>query len=1713
MKKITLTLLLSIAIGLLTWGQVPQLINLQSAYRDQQGEVVANQDLDIMITLRAGTAEGESVYTETHTVTTDAQGIVNIALGSKDELQEFSSIPWDQPIFIQIDVKLSGESSFTTIDVSQLLSVPYALFTNTNILGDALQGQTLLHNGEGWVATTQVSINTNQVEVLPQEGRNAEDPIFLVRNSAGQVVFAVYESGVEIKVAQSEETVKGTKGGFAVGGLSDQTKLSPTYLSLEPDQVQFNILQPTDAKSTKGGFAVGGLSDQTKQLTNNFMVLSPDSARFLLSPSATKSTKGGFAVGGLSDQTKGFVNWLRLNRDTTYVQTPALTFTEDIQIDSNIVVTGEVITSPVKDIDGNTYKTVNIGKQVWMAENLKTTKYRNGTPIATDVADTSLATVGVYDFNLVDGINTEAELVAAYGRLYNWKAINNSQGLCPIGWAVPTNDDWIELVDFLGGDSIAGGPMKSRRTDGTSLHPRWDLPNTSANNISGFTGLPGGYLWPDVVASIYSNLGQNGYWWSANEASSFQGFVISLAFDTVAIFGDPADKRYLSSVRCIKTDAKLPVITTAEAADIQAASAIVSGTITDNGGSPILKAGVVWDTLSNPSIERNLDHFNSSPELSTFDALIEGLDPLKTYYAKAYATNKAGTTYGNEVVFTTTDFNRCGTITDADGNVYQTIQIGDQCWMAENLKTTKYFDGREIISDPFAYNIGLYFPYEPGNEIYGNVYNGIAAMSDSLCPIGWYMPSEEDFNVLIDFLGGGNMAGEKLKAKGDTLTGDGLWIWPNIATNTSGFSALPGGIASAGDGINFSDIGFMGMWWSNTEFVGTKNSDRTKNPETKSGNDIMSLQLYNSDPSASISPNWPDNLINVRCIWGKGLPRLAKTVVNDILINIASVSATIISDGGDPAFPITDRGFVVSTSPEPTVETNQFIFSEPVAGTGEFSNTFTGLTKNTLYYVRAFATNGNGTVYGNQTQFKTYNQTVSDIDGNVYYTTFIGDQHWMAEDLRTTKYNSGISIQNIIDPGVWSSTFEGAYVDYNQVAKSSKAQAGKLYNWYAVSDTLCPVGWRVPFAIEWDILEEYLGDNAGGKLKALDTAYWQDPNTGATNESGFTAFGTGYRTFDGFYYDQKFNGYWWTATIDIQSPGNAMYRGLTNWDSYVLTGTQVVNAGLSIRCIQDTGLPIVSTTSLDFVTETEAYLAGNVDYEGSSAVTEVGFVWDINPSPDLTTNAGSVVAVPEGNYFGADLLGLTANTKYYARAYATNGSGTGYSKDFVFTTASQGLDFEGFESGTFADVWVQSEPGWVIDNTNAYEGVYSARSSTINDGQSAKISMTFYTISGMGSFYFKTSTESGYDFLTFYVNGQQINQWSGELDWQIFEFSVSEGYNTFTWEYSKDAACCIGGQDAVWIDSIVFPPRNYAAVLIGSQRWMVHNLNTTEYLTGEAIYFEPHGSVPPPGNYYSENPTPGTNAQNYGYAYSMGVANDTRGVCPTGWLVPSREDWITLFDFLGGQFVAGGKMKTMEMDPPIGDGNWSEPNTDATNESGFSAVPAGYRGSSGMFYGLNTGEVAAAYFWSSTILADTVNWAVNLTYDSGEAFAITTFKPNFGVEDALSIRCLEDDGRPIFNTSAPTSITTTEAFSGGEFIDFGDFPILEKGIVWSSVSQLPSLVDYEGFTQEGSIAQNFASNLTALVSGIDYYVRAYVTTTQGTYYGNQIIRFTTLLAK
>jgi len=200
--------------------------------------------------------------------------------------------------------------------------------------------------------------------------------------------------------------------------------------------------------------------------------------------------------------------------------------------------------------------------------------------------------------------------------------------------------------------------------------------------------------------------------------------------------------------------------------------------------------------------------------------------------------------------------------------------------------------------------------------------------------------------------------------------------------------------------------------------------------------------------------------------------------------------------------------------------------------------------------------------------------TVTDIDGNVYKTIKIGEKVWMAENMRTSKYNDGIPIQYIIDDASWAALAAGAWCYYGNEPANDKPY-GKLYNWAAAgTGKLCPVGWHIPTGADWKDLFTALGweggddgiiNVAGGKMKATD--YWAEPNTEATNESGFTGLPGGLRRVDGTFDRKGTYGVWWSSVV--YSDFRYCY-GLNHNDGKVRTdywGER--KAGRSCRCVKD----------------------------------------------------------------------------------------------------------------------------------------------------------------------------------------------------------------------------------------------------------------------------------------------------------------------------------------------------------------------------------------------------------------------------------------------------------------------------------------------------------------------------------------------------------------
>jgi uncharacterized protein (TIGR02145 family) len=208
-----------------------------------------------------------------------------------------------------------------------------------------------------------------------------------------------------------------------------------------------------------------------------------------------------------------------------------------LQARENLV--GNAIVFKVKvGSENKEIKSVKIGNQVWMVENLNVDHYRNGDPIPTGLSNAQWesTTQGAYAIYNDDPANEKI-----YGKLYNWFAVNDSRGLCPAGWHVPSDDEWTLLTLSLGGEKVAGGKMKSISG--------WDTPNTGATNSSGFNAFPGGYRY---FIGTYSAIGGYGYWWSRSENYSYDAWYRLLYYDYPDVGRLDYYKQYGFSVRCIK---------------------------------------------------------------------------------------------------------------------------------------------------------------------------------------------------------------------------------------------------------------------------------------------------------------------------------------------------------------------------------------------------------------------------------------------------------------------------------------------------------------------------------------------------------------------------------------------------------------------------------------------------------------------------------------------------------------------------------------------------------------------------------------------------------------------------------------------------------------------------------------------------------------------------------------------------------------------------------------------------------------------------------------------------------------------------------------------------------------------------------------------------------------------------------------------------------
>jgi uncharacterized protein (TIGR02145 family) len=932
-----LRIIFLILLPIFGFSQAPQKINFQSILRNTNGEVVANKAVSLRISILSGSLTSTLVYSETHTKTTDASGLISLQIGNGTVINgEFSSILWGKAAyFIKLEADFNGGSNYVLLGTQELMSVPYALYaskTDTAVLNLANR-----FNSKVNISDT-ARILTNYRNELNNKV-NTSDTFFMLSNywtglnnkvnisdtsnmlnpylrKVDAIVNVetdpVFNSSIAKGISGIDTAYWNRKTGNTTGNI--QYWNGTTWVNLAPGLPgQSLIITSTGIPSWSGAafptLTISTISSITSTSAGAGGNISSDggaavSARGLVYGTTSNSTlsntvltigsgTGGYAgtISGLTPNTNYYVRAYATNSagtgygneitfQTLPVAVPTLVTTDASGITQTTVTSGGTIindggalvtergivygsssnptttNTKVSSGSGTGSFSVNVTALTpnttyyirSYAINSAGTGYGNNITFQTTVpAIPSLTTR-----ELLNITNTTA---TGGGSITNDGGSSiTAKGIC---WGISPNPTTADsktadgtgtttFTSFITGLSAnvtyyvrsyatnstgtGYGNQQSITTSSTSN----TLPVVTSTSVTGLTTIQATFN-AEVNSQGGGTVTERGAVWNTSGNPTVNSNRIPLGSGTgvytTIITGLSGGSNYYIRAYAInnfginygieipfRTLSGLATLTTNNVIT-QSTTASSGGNITDYGGSTISVRGVVWNTTGTPTISdsKTTDGSTIGSYVSNLTALI----PNTTYYVRAYATNNTGTAYGNEQTFTTTATSQ--TVTDIDGNTYNTVQIGEQVWMSENLKTSRYRNGGSIPyvvgnSDWQALTTGAWSYYDhdaANNAVYGKLYNWYTTLGDTLCPAGWGVPTDDEWTTLTTYLGGEGVAGGKMKSIGTSY-----WNSPNIdATNESGFSALPGGYRN-NNGQFYSALQNMHtFFWSTSETI------------------------------------------------------------------------------------------------------------------------------------------------------------------------------------------------------------------------------------------------------------------------------------------------------------------------------------------------------------------------------------------------------------------------------------------------------------------------------------------------------------------------------------------------------------------------------------------------------------------------------------------------------------------------------------------------------------------------------------------------------------------------------------------------------------------------------------------------------------------------------------------------------------------------------
>lgn len=801
---------------------------------------------------------------------------------------------------------------------------------------------------------------------------------------------------------------------------------------------------------------------------------------------------------------------------------------------------------PTVDYGGQTYNTVQIGNQCWLKENLN---------IGEMLTNGNAANNGIIEKYCA---NQNPENCDIYGGLYEWDEMMQyttqpgARGICPEGWHIPTNEEWKILLgttdtEFPIGDAIWDSEFIVGFDAGKNLKSDtgW-YNNGNGVDLFGFTGLPGG--------NIDAFLTSRAYFWSSIEYDDSGAWWMMLSYSSDLPRHFYNWKYRGCSVRCIKDNTKSTPNAAFSATPYSGPAPITISFADESVNNP---TSWFWDFGDgNTSTEQHPEH--------TYD---EAGD----YTVSLTASNDAGSDTEMAINFINVtvgaDISPCPGIETVEygGQVYNTVLIGTQCWLKENLNIGEMITIDNDMEDNGIIEKYCYFNMPERCDEYGGLYQWDEVMQYStqegaqgICPDGWHIPTDADWKILEGTVDSEYEVGHP---EWDENAWRGYDVgyrlrkqngWPSNGNNLFGFSALPGGKVNINEGFQY--LGSDAHWWASTEgpsegaywrmlYYEYSMVNRSGYPNKLNGYSVRCIKDNNpNSPNASFS---------------------AEPTIGDAPLTVSFMDE---STNNPTSWQWNFGDGTASSEQNP-----EHIYQNP----GQYTVYFSASNEfgSDIYFQQNYihVTSGIGTgepCPGSETV---------EYGGQVYNTCLIGNQCWLKENLNIGEM---INSENTME----DNQIIEKYCQYNNVDYCNSH--GGLYNWNEMMQYntqpgargICPEGWHIPTDEEWKVLEGTVDsqfpegdpewDNMGYRGydvgKNLKTSYgWQ--NGIGTNLYHFGALPGGY--FSGLFNHLGFSGYWWTSNEYSESNANGRYLYELNDGSS--RNSEPKGCSYSVRCIKD----------------------------------------------------------------------------------------------------------------------------------------------------------------------------------------------------------------------------------------------------------------------------------------------------------------------------------------------------------------------------------------------------------------------------------------------------------------------------------------------------------------------------------------------------------------